>query len=155
MAKSLSTFLVPPNLAIAAGATTPDPGGTAARGVTVWSTTENALIRWSGSSWALVASGGGGGGGGATVTQREVDFGSPGAAEKFFSVTITGATVGQRVIATPSLDMPSGVDEDELEMDPIVCAARVSDSDTVRLLVAAPGGGRISGKRNINITIGA
>lgn len=93
--------------------------------------------------------------GGGSVYVREVDFGSPGAVEKFFTVTITGATTGQRVIATPSLDMPAGVDEDELEMDPLVCAARVSATNTVRLLVASPAGGRISGKRNINITIGA
>ena len=52
--KQLS-FKGPPSLAIAAGATTPDPG---INGVQVWSTTENALVFWGSNSWEL--SGGGG-----------------------------------------------------------------------------------------------
>jgi hypothetical protein len=53
--KQLS-FKAPPQLAIAVGATTPDPG---INGVTVWSTTANALVHWDSNSWELVGGTGG------------------------------------------------------------------------------------------------
>lgn len=59
MTTEIRTFLAPPQLAIAEGATTPDPGGTAARGAIVWSTTLSAVVRWSGTAWNAMASGGG------------------------------------------------------------------------------------------------
>lgn len=43
--------------AVAEGATSPDPGGTSARGVTLWSTTTNALMRWGGTSWSRIVTG--------------------------------------------------------------------------------------------------
>lgn len=43
-------YQAPPALAIAAGATTPNPGIV---GVSVWSTTENREIYWNGTSWQL------------------------------------------------------------------------------------------------------
>lgn len=46
-------------IAVTEGATTPDPGGTAARGVIAWSTTLGANVRWSGTAWNAMASGGG------------------------------------------------------------------------------------------------
>lgn len=48
--KQLS-FKGPPQLAIAAGATSPNPG---INGVQVWSTTENALVFWDSTSWEVV-----------------------------------------------------------------------------------------------------
>ena len=45
-------FQAPPQLAIAAGATSPNPG---IAGVVVWSTTLAALVRWSGAQWDAVA----------------------------------------------------------------------------------------------------
>lgn len=50
------SFKGPPQLAIAAGATSPNPG---INGVTVWSTTENAILNWSSTSWELLGTGGG------------------------------------------------------------------------------------------------
>lgn len=44
-----------PSLAIANGATTPNPGSK----TIIWSTTESALMAWNGSSWTLVDAGGG------------------------------------------------------------------------------------------------
>lgn len=70
----------------------------------------------------------------------------------FFDVTVTGAAVGQRVMACASLDMPAGVAEDEIEMDPLTVSGRVVSADTVRLLVAA--NGPIIGARNVNVMVG-
>lgn len=100
-------------------------------------------------SWQT-PSGGGGGGLGAVVT---VDFGATAAKEKTFLVTVAGAALGQRVMATPSLDMPAGVAWDELELDPITVSAGVTAADTVRLVVASTRG-RIRGQRNISLTLG-
>ncbi len=61
MSKQQGGFQIPPNLAIAEGATTPDPGGTTARGVVVWSTTLNSLVQWTGAAWTAVGSSGGSG----------------------------------------------------------------------------------------------
>jgi hypothetical protein len=61
MATLQETYVVPPNLAIAEGATTPDPGGVAARGAVIWSTITGSLLRWSGTAWGAVSSTGGGG----------------------------------------------------------------------------------------------
>lgn len=55
MTKKLLGFQAPPALAIAAAATTPNPGLV---GVQAWSTTLGALVTWNGTSWN--AAGGGG-----------------------------------------------------------------------------------------------
>lgn len=52
------SFLQPPQLAISEGATTPNPGGTAACGVIAWSTTLSANVRWSGTAWNAVGAAG-------------------------------------------------------------------------------------------------
>jgi hypothetical protein len=70
-----------------------------------------------------------------------------------FTAAVSGATVGQKVIATPALDMPAGLDDDELEMDMITCAARVSATNTVRIAVTSLGA-PITGQRIINLVIG-
>jgi hypothetical protein len=102
--------------------------------------------------WVAISNAGGGGGSFA-VAQATVDFGSIPARHKTFDVSVSGATVGQKVIASASLEMPGTVDEDELEMDMLAIAGRVSAADTVRLIIAAIPG-PITGQRNINITVG-
>ena len=87
--------------------------------------------------------------GGATITQVTVTFTTPSRAA-FFDVAVT-ATVGQKVVASVSLDMPSGWSEDELEMDPIMVAGRVVSTNLVRLAVSSPG--ILSGQRNINLMV--
>jgi len=93
------------------------------------------------------------GGGGALFTEVMVDFGAEGVDQQTFDVAVVGATTGQKVIAVASLTMPAGVDEDELEMDMLSCAARVVSVDTVRLIIASLGDA-ISGQRNINLSFG-
>jgi hypothetical protein len=97
---------------------------------------------------------GAGGGGSVVIEAVTVDFGADGALSKTFDVSVTGATVGQKVLASVSLDMPAGVDEDELEMDMITVAGRVSAADTVRLIAASVSGTAVSGQRTINLTVG-
>jgi hypothetical protein len=96
-----------------------------------------------------------GAGGSVTMYTIQVDFGpsTGGSRSKTFSVALAGASVGQKVLASVALDMPAGVSEDELEMDMIAVAARVSAPDTLRI-IAASVSGRITGKRNINIVLG-
>lgn len=116
-------------------------------------------VNFTGAGVAAVAAGntltvsvsGGGGGGGVTLYVVEVDFGTTPDQAKIFQVTVPGVSVGQKIIATPSLDMPTGVDEDELEADPVVVAGRVSAANTVRLMVATITGTPLTGKRNINV----
>jgi hypothetical protein len=72
---------------------------------------------------------------------------------KFFTASVPGATPGQKVIASVSLDMPAGVAMDEIEADPIAVGGRVSAADTVQLLVASVNGSPIGGKRNINVVV--
>jgi hypothetical protein len=95
-----------------------------------------------------------GGGGSFAVTSVTVDFGSVPVSSKAFSVTVTGASVGQKVIASASLDMPGTLSDDELEMDMLACAGRVTATNTVRVIVACVAGSQITGQRNINITLG-
>jgi len=49
--------------------------------------------------------------------------------------------------------MPGSVDEDELEMDMLACAARVLSPGNVRLTVSSFTG-PVSGQRNINLMLG-
>ncbi len=81
-----------------------------------------------------------------------VDFTAPTASE-FFDVALTGALVGQKVLATVSLKMPSGVDEDEIDCDPLTVSGYVTTADQVRLHVATVNGDLIYGQRTINVTI--
>jgi hypothetical protein len=91
------------------------------------------------------------GGGSTSVSTVEVDFGA-GDRSKTFLVPLAGATVGQKVLATPSLDMPAGVSADELEMDPLMCAGAVASTGFITLVVSSTG--TITGKRNINLILG-
>ena len=92
------------------------------------------------------------GGSGLVCSEITIDFTSL-ASEKFFDATLVGAVIGQKVLATVSLNMPSGVDEDELEMDPITVAGYVTTTDQVRLLVSSVNSSPIYGQRKINVTL--
>lgn len=81
-----------------------------------------------------------------------VDFGSTPAYSKTFSVTVTGAAVGDKIVATPSSALPSGV-TGELELEPLIIAARVTATNTVELVVASPGG-PVSGQRDVHVLLG-
>jgi hypothetical protein len=94
-----------------------------------------------------------GGGGGGTFYVATVDFGTVPRLEAIFDVAVAGAAVGQKVVASASLDMPGSVAEDELEMDMLAVAGRVLSTDNVRLIVASLGSG-ITGQRNINLILG-
>lgn len=48
MSKRVLNYVAPPAMAIAAGATTPNPG---IAGISVWSTIENKMITWNGTTW--------------------------------------------------------------------------------------------------------
>lgn len=139
-------FRAPPSLAVAIGATTPNPG---VPGVEIWSTTEGEKLVWNGSSWQSMA----GPAGSVSVSTVTVDFGASGAQARTFDVALTGAVAGQKVLACVSLDMPAGVAQDELEMDPLTVAASVPSNNLVRLVVGSSGT-PVSGQRNINLTLG-
>jgi hypothetical protein len=82
-----------------------------------------------------------------------VDFTSP-SKGTFFNVSVASALSGDRIVPTPSLVMPSGVDEDELECDPIVAYGSCTSNGTVRLFIGSVDGSFIYGQRNINLVIG-
>lgn len=94
-------------------------------------------------------------GGSVAATSVDVDFGSSGsgARSKTFNVALTGAAIGAKVIASPSLDMPTGVSADEYECDPFVVAGRVVTTNFVQLVVASLGA-PLSRQRRINIVLG-
>lgn len=55
MAKQQLGFEIPVTLAVLVNAATPDPGGAAAAGTIIFSSTEAQLLRWSGTAWLLIA----------------------------------------------------------------------------------------------------
>lgn len=83
----------------------------------------------------------------------QVDFGSTPAESKTFDVALSGAVTTNKVIASPSLSMPAGVDQDEIEADPITVAGVVPSSNNIRLTVSTTNGSAITGKRNINVIL--
>jgi hypothetical protein len=92
------------------------------------------------------------GGGGGSISTVEVDFTSP-SSGKFFDVSLPGATAGQKVITAISTAMPTGVSEDELEMDPLLCYGEIAVNDQVHLFVGSARGSQVSGKRNVNLMV--
>jgi hypothetical protein len=90
---------------------------------------------------------------GASVRSAVVDFGTLGLSEISVDVAAVGASVGQKVVASASLEMPAGVAEDELEADMLVAAGRVKAANVVRLTVSSIRG-PISGQRTINFYVG-
>lgn len=82
------------------------------------------------------------------ITRVEIDFGSS-SQVIIQNFTISGVTAGQKIVAALSLDMPVGIAEDELEMDPICLGAHAPSADTVRVIAMAQH--PVSGKRAVNI----
>lgn len=89
-----------------------------------------------------------------TIHEATIDFGTENSRlERTFDVSIVGASVSDKVIAYPSLNMPAGIAEDELEMDMFTCAAKVTSSGIVKLTTVSLGG-PVQGQRNINFILG-
>jgi hypothetical protein len=88
----------------------------------------------------------GGGGGGTPAVTVPVTFPAYGSKVITQTVSVPGATVGQKVFAVPHNDT------DELEMDMLTCAGLVTALDTVRLTVTSVGQAH-AGIRNINIQV--
>lgn len=91
--------------------------------------------------------------GGGITKEVLVDFGNTSSTSKTFDVAMAEALTTHKVVATPSLNMPAGVDADELEMDMLACAGRVISNGMVRLTVASSSG-PVRGQRNINVSLG-
>jgi hypothetical protein len=89
----------------------------------------------------------GGGGGGAAPVEVTLDFGAFPVGSRQFSFTST-ASVGQNVVM-----VASGADGDEAEMDGLVCAARVTATDTIEAFITAIPG-PVAGQRRFNLLIG-
>jgi hypothetical protein len=88
----------------------------------------------------------------ATPKQITVDFGAhPGHAQKVFDVALAGAAPGQKVVAAVTSEMPAGVAEDELEMDPLVVTGRVLSAGNIRIAVTNTMRTKIRGQRRINV----
>lgn len=98
----------------------------------------------SGYAWQTPATGS------VSVQTVEINFTDP-ARSKTFDVAAV-CTAGQKVMASPSLDMPAGVSADELEMDPITVAAHAVATNVVR--ITASSASLVFGKRNINLVFG-
>ena len=91
-------------------------------------------------------------GGTVAIAEVTIDFGSTGRQSIKQAVTVSGVTVGQKVLAAPSLNMPSGLSADELEMDMIAVAGAVTATDTVTL-IASSVNGIVTGRRTIALTV--
>lgn len=89
-----------------------------------------------------------------SATSTDVSFTVPVNCQ-YFDVAHVGATTANKVVASVSATMPTGVDADELEMDPLTVFGSVPTNGTVRLYVAAADQtGRIYGSRRINYALG-
>lgn len=95
MATKSLRFEAPPALAIAEGATTPNPGIV---GVSVWSTTLLKPVYWTGSAWTAGASGGGAPAG----STKEVQFNNAGAFAGAANVEIDSGDLCLVVGTTPT-----------------------------------------------------
>lgn len=98
MARNLN-FQAPPPLAIAEGATTPNPG---IAGVTVWSTTLSKPVYWTGSQWTAGASGSG-----VSPDPLELSASNP-AAPSASTVRVFGRNMAGRMMV--AFKGPSGLD---------------------------------------------
>lgn len=96
MATKNLRFEAPPSLAIAEGATTPNPG---IAGVSVWSSTLGKPVYWTGGLWTAGAAGGATSPGGMT---KEVQYNNAGAFAGATNVEIDGGDLCLVVGATPT-----------------------------------------------------
>ena len=108
-----------------------------------WIEAEQAHVRWNGTAWEATSG---------NAIEVQVNFASPSRGQ-FFDVAVPRAVLGQKVLVAPSLNMPSGVAEDELEMDPLVAFGHVKTAGQVRLFVGSAQGGVLGGPRTINLIL--
>jgi Protein of unknown function (DUF2793) len=92
------------------------------------------------------------GSGGSVTTELTAVFAAP-SPSQFFDFALAGAAPGQKVVVTPSLDMPAGLSEDELEMEPLAVSGRVLSAGNIRLHVASLSGAPVLGSRNFNVIV--
>ena len=83
-------------------------------------------------------------------TQVTVDFGVAGALSASFDLEVANARPGQRIIA--AVQLPDGAAADELEMDMITAAARVTEPGRIRL-IAASLSGPVTGLQTFNLIL--
>ena len=88
-------------------------------------------------------------GGGGSFTTVSVDFGTTPVYSKAFTVTVTGATTLNKIVATEETSLTL----DEVEMDALILAGHVSATDTVTIYATATPG-PITGTRYVNISLG-
>ncbi len=100
MATKSLRFEAPPSLAIAEGATTPNPG---IAGISVWSSTLAKPVYWTGSLWTAGAAGGGGSPAGNT---KEVQFNNAGAFAGAANVEIDNGDLTLVYNVTPPVTPP-------------------------------------------------
>ena len=105
----------------------------------------SAFLRADG-SWSAPA------GGGAVISQITLDFGAAPVWSKTFDAPLSGAAIGQKVMASPSAAMPGVLSSDELEMDGLAAFATVIAPNSARIIASA-NPGPVSGQRNFNLTL--
>ena len=89
-------------------------------------------------------------GGGLAVTAVDCDFGAPGAAARSFDISDGAALAASSlVLAWLSGVQPTGVDRDELELDPLQLSGAVPADGTVRIFIDSINGSVITGKRRV------
>ena len=133
------SFQAPPSLALAVGATTPNPG---VAGATAWSTTLGKLVAWNGTSWQLTTPAGS-----VALAQATVDFGATANWGKTFAIADAAATPASKVVMTPAPD------SDEYDMDNFACAAYCAVAGTITAFIQALPG-PVSGTRKFNYLLG-
>jgi hypothetical protein len=88
---------------------------------------------------------------GTTISTVEIDFGTLPVYSKTFDLNVT-CSLNQPVIVSVSLNMPVGVDLDELEMDSIELAAHCTATNNLKVIATSRS--PVTGKRNINYILG-
>jgi hypothetical protein len=138
--KSLS-FLGVPDLAVAEGDASPNPGYRCL----AYSTVLSKLVRWNGTTWNAVDTTGGGGGS-SVWTEVTINFGTKPTTSKSFVITDASVNSSQKIIVAPSGNPPSGRYSDDWEWDSINFAAKAG---TGNFTVYASSNSPVEGTRNI------
>lgn len=127
---NLSGVGLPP-IAVAAGATTPDPGGTAAAGTLGWSSVLGAAVQWDGIAWRAMTTGG------LQVlpqtTTVEVNLSTTGRRSGKFTIAGSGLAIGTNIVITQAAGPYTGKGTlaDEAEMDTVSVRGVVTDASTI------------------------
>lgn len=101
------------------------------------------------STYWSTASGGPGGGTTITPTLVDIDFGNADVVAKTVGVVDGSAVTSMKVFASIPLAQPSGVEVDELELDPLSVHGSVLADGTVTLMIVSTNGSSISGHRYV------